>query len=676
MNNKIHGIAVCNPVDLDRDYLRFTADYAIRHKVNHYQFVGPIHNPEKGNIDGMLFYRKYARFNDEKNADYVNFCVDVVNEICEKLSPAGVKTYMWHHELEVPEDFKAVYPEILNSYGDVEITHPLIKDFLENKIQDFFAAYPKMDGIILTLHETRIPLLKLKNQKLSKIERVKYVTEVLYNACKALGKELIVRPFASIEEDYEMMTHAYEQISHDMVIMDKWTQFDWSLTLPENRFFSKINNNPLLVETDIFGEYFGLGKLPIMLKKHIRKNYTYCEKFSPVGYMSRIDRAGYDSFGDVNEVNYHIMEAYEMGTDPEVAMDEFFARRYPGCGPQVRALMEDTEDIQRHIFYLNDYYFTQGSRFPQINHSKNHFYFEMMKDEHHLVSGEWFIPKTWERGSIDALREEKQWAVTACEKSLEKLSALKDKLADADYKTLRTQFLNLYHVAKAWQKLTEVFLNYTKYFETRNPAYETALDKAMRDLLTVNDEAVAELGDAFYINALAIDQLTTRLTGDTPIPSFVADVKESFRLEKQAITALEQDKTLTDFVVCGGGFEGHKLKKEVNFSDTYIFEDGLCRIPGTNRGKKFSTVNAHGWFSYEMKVKPNAENTVAVTVKGSDGHIDFSVTVGEQLFEVRETAEDKKTFTFSVNAGDADTVRVRIDRISGNTPYIYEIKTM
>lgn len=89
---------------------------------------------------------------------------------------------MWNHELEVPEQFKEIYPEIHNEYGDVEITHPIIKDFLENKLADFFAAYPKMDGIILTL--------------------------------------------------------------------------------PENRFFSKIKNNHLLVETDIFGEYFGLGKLP------------------------------------------------------------------------------------------------------------------------------------------------------------------------------------------------------------------------------------------------------------------------------------------------------------------------------------------------------------------------------------------------------------------------------
>lgn len=672
MNNKISGIAVCNPVDMDREHLRFTADYAIRHGINHYQFVGPIHNPEKGNVDGMVFYRKYARFNGEKNAEYVNFCMDVVNETCETLSAAGVKTYMWHHELEVPEEFKTVYPEILNSYGDVEITHPLIKDFLENKIADFFAAYPKMDGLILTLHETRIPLLKLKNQKLSKVERVKYVTEILYNSCKALGKELIVRPFASIEEDYEMMALAYEQISHDMVIMDKWTQFDWSLTLPENQFFNKINNNPLLVETDIFGEYFGLGKLPIMLKKHIEKNYTYCEKFAPAGYVSRIDRECYDSFGDVNEVNYCIMEAHEKGADPDAAIDEFFAKRYPGWGTQVREIMESTEDIQRCIFYLNDYYFTQGSTFPQVNHSKNHFFFEMMREDYCLASGEWFIPRGWVRGDISALREEKQWAVAASQKALDKLKALAGKLAEDDYKTLWTQFLNLYYVAKVWQKLTEVFISYTKFFETKDSTWEQAMEQALEELAVINNEAEGALGDAFYVNA--IDKLTMKDTTTAPVESFTAEVKESFRLEKQAMFALEADKCLTDFVVCGGGFEGHKLKKEVNFSDTYIFADGLCRIPGTYRGKSFSSVNAHGWFSYEMKVKPMAENTVTVTVKGSDGRIDFALSVDDRQFEVRDTAEGKKEYTFTFTAGESDTVRVRLDRISGYTPFIYEIK--
>jgi hypothetical protein len=121
----------------------------------------------------MTYYRKYAQFNEVKDKAYVDYCLQTTNEVLDKLAAAGIKLYMWHHELELPVGFEEAYPETLNADGDIEVSHPLVKDFLENKLEDFFFAYPKMDGIVLTLHETRIPLLKLKNQKLGKIERVK-----------------------------------------------------------------------------------------------------------------------------------------------------------------------------------------------------------------------------------------------------------------------------------------------------------------------------------------------------------------------------------------------------------------------------------------------------------------------------------------------------------------------
>jgi len=675
MSKRINGISVCNPTLLDRDYLLHTAAYAIRHGVKHYQFIGPIHNPELGNVDGMVLYRKYAQFNDEKNGAYVRFCEETVNEICSMLSGAGIKTYMWHHELEVPAGFRQAYPEILNSDGDVEITHPLIKDFLENKLIDFFACYPRMDGLILTLHETRIPLLKLKHQKLDKIERVKYVTEILWNTCKKLGKELVVRPFASIEEDYEMMTSAYEQISHDMVIMDKWTQFDWSLTLPVNGFFRKIKHNPLLVETDIFGEYFGLGILPIMLRKHILKNYAYCEAFSPLGYVSRIDRAGFHAFGDVNEVNYRIMEACLDGRDADEAIDAFFATRYGEAGGLIRSLMENTEDIQRHIFNVRDYYFSEGSRFPTLNHCKNHFYFEMMKEDHHLISGEWFIPHGWERGPLSELLAEKQKAVADTQRLLEQVRKLQGKLPGDDYEALLAKFVNLYAVARIWQTLTDVFVCYTKYFELKDPHYEAALDAALQQLLTLDQETHNQLGSAFYVTKISNNPMASYTTSREPIRDFVADTQECFRLEKALHAAFEAEN-LTDFVICGGGFEGHKLCKEVNFSDTYILADGICRIPGTYRGKAFSTVNAHGWFSYELQVKPHAANILVVSASGSDGHIDFDATIGNQTYALRAHTGGKQDFRFEYEAGDECAVRVRFDRATGYTPFIYTVKVL
>jgi hypothetical protein len=614
-------------VDFDKEYLLHTANYAIEHGFTHYQFIGPIHNPVKGNIDGMVFYRKYARFNEVKNAEYVRYAIETANEVCEKLSKAGVKSYMWHHELELPTGFEESYPETLNSDGDIEVSHPIVKDFLENKIEDFFYTYPKMDGIILTLHETRIPLLKLKNQKLGKVERVKYVTQILFDTCKKLGKELIVRPFASIEEDYEMMTKAYEEISPELIIMDKWTQFDWSLTLPNNAFFNKIKKNPLMIETDIFGEYFGKGLLPIMLKEHIQEKVRYCNTFSPVGYCSRIDRNGYQPFGTVQEVNLRIMEACLKGENIDNAIDKFFNEKYGECGKQVRALMEGTEEIQKKFFYLNGYYFTELSCFPRVNHSKNHFYFEMMKEEYCIASNEWFIPKNWERGSVEDALREKEIAVTEAENRRNKLQALKGVLSNESYEELENKFENLYYTAKLWYALTKAFIAYA-----RND--EKSLLSACEELTKVDEEGKTAVIKNYYPTTIVRTEGFTE--GLDPVPLFVEEVQASFYKERETTQALKKEN-LTDFIVCGGGNEGHKLQKEVNFSDTYIFEDGVCRIPGTNRGKAWSTVNAHGWFSYEVKVKPNEENEIVIVAKGSNGRLDLSVEIdGEKITAVRK----------------------------------------
>ena len=668
MRKIIKGISTVNPVDVERDYYLFTVDYAIEHGFDHYQLIGPIHDGIKGNIDGMTYSRKYARFNNEKNAEYVDMCLEVVNEGLDKLHAAGVKTYMWHHELELPYGFNAAFPEALNSYGDIEVTHPVVKDYLENKIQDFFAAYPKMDGIILTLHETKVPLLKLKNQKLDPIGRVKYVTEILYNTCKSLGKELIVRPFASIEEDYEMMTKAYEEISRDLIIMDKWTQFDWSLCLPSNKFFAKIKNNPLFVEADIFGEFFGKGRLPLMLKDHIVSKFAYCEKFSPVGYVARIDRAGRDPFGEVNEVNLHIMHAVLNGDDVDAVIDAFFEKKYGAAGHDVREVMENTEDILKKVIYLKGYYYSQLSLFPKLNHCKNHFYFEMMKDEFTLASGEWFIPIGWERGTLDSVMEEKATAVKEAEVALEKLVALDGKLPADEYKNLYTKFKNLELVTKIWEKLTHLFYNYAKFFELGDAKYESALFECISALEALNYAGKVALGDDFY--CISGDSLAGGGRYEL-IDMFLRETMESFEAEKATAEKLDAEDLL-DYVICGGASEGHALKKEVNVSTTEVIDGELCRIPGSAM-KGWSTVNAHGWFSYALKVRPNAENTVTVDIGSPTDTLDVKVTVGDVAEELHLEGA-RHILTYKYNAGDENTVRVRFDRISANAPQIYTIK--
>lgn len=665
----IKGLSVCHPTDADKSYLLHVVQYAEKMGFNHIQICGPIHNGVKGNIDGMTAYRKYSQFDCTKDAAYIALCMDAVNAACERASRAGIKMYQWHHELDLPDGFQQAYPEILNSFGDVEVTHPKVKDFLENKIKDFFHAYPLMDGIVLTLHETKVPLLKLKDQKLGKVERVKYVTQILFETCQSLGKELIVRPFASIEEDYVLMTKAYEQISRQMPVMDKWTQFDWSLTLPNNAFFHKIQNNPLMVEADIFGEYFGRGRLPLLLKEHIAEKVAYCKAFQPMGYAARIDRAGEHPFGDVNEVNLHIFKACMDGTSVDAAVEQFYRERYGDAGNAVMELMLPTEQIQKKTFYIGGYYFSQGSLFPELNHSKNHFYFEMMRENPVIASNEWFIPRGWKNPTVEEMVSEKDSAVAMAERAYEKLLSLQDRLQPEDYQALLVKFTNLKLVTQIWRELLLTFAAYTRYFETEQPEHEKALHSHTEQLLKLSEEGKRLLANQFYClqKNTRVDESYDR------VAIFVKQLQEAFAAEKAQIAQCREDSPL-DFVLCGGAMEGHALQKEVNFSDTLLVDGHLCRIPGNKKGMLWSKINAHGWFSYCLQVRPNRENTVKLWLSGADGELDVRVTVGEKQDRLQDHAEGMScyTLTYPEQQGDS-SVRIRIDKISGHTPCVHSI---
>ena len=58
MRKIIKGISTLNPVDVEKEYLDLTVDYAISHGFDHYQLIGPIHDAVRGNIDGMTFSDK------------------------------------------------------------------------------------------------------------------------------------------------------------------------------------------------------------------------------------------------------------------------------------------------------------------------------------------------------------------------------------------------------------------------------------------------------------------------------------------------------------------------------------------------------------------------------------------------------------------------------------------
>ena len=214
---------------------------------------------------------------------------------------------------------------------------------------------------------------------------------------------------------------------------------------------------------------------------------------------------------------------------------------------------------------------------------------------------------------------------------------------------------------------------YNDIIKLKEKRYEQLLYGAIDKLIMYNQEGKDILGSKFY--CLFAEIAGMKSEQEDNISNFISDVKKSFEYEKRITTELERSN-LIDYVVCGGGVEGHKLQKEVNFSDTVFVGDELVRIPGNRNGLKWSFINAHGWFSYELKVKPKAKNLVKVVVGGKTDRINFKLIIGKDEHVIDMPNNGKTTIEKEYNACDEQSIRIKVDKISGHTPCVYIIETL
>ena len=144
-------------------------------------------------------------------------------------------------------------------------------------------------------------------------------------------------------------------------------------------------------------------------------------------------------------------------------------------------------------------------------------------------------------------------------------------------------------------------------------------------------------------------------------------------LEVEARRMLAKENPV-DYIVSGGFDEGHNRKSEPNFSGALTLDDGNCRTAGSERGAFWSVLKAHGWFSYDVKVNPNVENTITVRGKGHTGTFSIDIDIdgdmtrhsvtGDGILEITRTFTPKK---------DAEMVTVKIDRNSDSLPFVYTV---
>ena len=143
------------------------------------------------------------------------------------------------------------------------------------------------------------------------------------------------------------------------------------------------------------------------------------------------------------------------------------------------------------------------------------------------------------------------------------------------------------------------------------------------------------------------------------------DLRKAKNISQEQLAELQQlkqEEKLCDYVLCGSVCEGHKLQKEVNFSDTLLVDGKQCRIPGNKASLRWSRINAHGWFSYEIKVKPEKENTISFLLGSATDFLSIQIIIGNKTHVIKENISGLKEYTFPYLADETGKVRIRIGK--------------
>ncbi|MBU0478260.1 hypothetical protein KKC91_06805 [bacterium] len=594
----VRGLAILNPVPIEKNYALRYLDYMHENGLNHLQIHGDIHTLRRANIDGVIRYKKYPKYDKYKDSRYLGYVIPALQEITRYGRKLNINTYLWHHELEIPRKFLHDHKELLNKHGEVRLEHPLVSDFIINKHTDFFNTYPDISGTVITFLETSIPVLSLKYQELKPVERVIHILKILIKMHKKYNKELIIRPFASSHSATDQLVEAIKPFRKDITVMTKWCRGDWHFGLPVNPSIKKLSQLPLIIEGEVHGEYFGKGELPLVYPHYLKKMISDVSRYKIQGFVIRVDREGYvvrenkpealNRFVGVNLIkNPH---ASLISLEREYAENKLnipvgdFAR-----------LIRDSERVLRETLYIDNNHWNHGGRFFTLYYLINRYIPNVFTGEK-IRSDEWFI------------FDKKNSPVKTVKNRMKENIELSENCMDFVKKNIPSyaeEYEMMHNAAKAWYYMFNLLDEYTANIRKKK-TYD--LNKWCRKLLDISRKFDKKYGKNHYFRRFGDSMGNRPARGKSVIERFVDDIMQYYKLEKKMRRKLNRDNRIIDYILCGSFLEGHLLSKETSYSFPLIYRNRFIRVAGSKppllaRATEDQSELNQGWFSYILDTR-------------------------------------------------------------------------
>lgn len=477
-------------MDYDMDHLRSVIEQAPSFGVNHLQFSHQ-----------LAMYAEEVAADSQRQKD--------TNELIARAHEKNIETYIWTHEMQqVPARFFRG--------GKVNLDDEATWQWLEDRYRTLFRVLPEIDGVILTLTETRYRMDDDNeiHSSLLPAERLAKAINTIYKVCQEFRKGLYVRTFTWVPKSLTWMVEAIRQTPDDVRVMSKEAWGDWFQYSPYNPFIGVVGNHPQIMEFDLWGEYAGNSHLPWCYPDYMKDRLRDGLKKGIVGAVGRVHNLGRvpreyhgASFSAPSEFNIYTLS--RLLDNPETEVEEIWqqwsSERFGGrAAPYVISALKRTNDIVQKTFFLSGFVFL-SDRHPTFVKAETREHigfgvrFHSQWNPALRLLGERLLHPTEE--TVIRVSHEKDEAFSLCQKSLSDLEKARAFLNELDYAALKRGFERALMITRVWRALSGIIVRY-RWMRSANlqgPRRDLAQDGM--EICRLADEIEREYGSGFPLVA-------------------------------------------------------------------------------------------------------------------------------------------------------------------------------
>lgn len=291
--------------------------------------------------------------------------------LCEKCHDLNLDAYFWTHEINgffqefVIGGRYGFYGQLAEGKIDLS-SRSGYWDTLYEKFDVFFRRQPGVDGLVLTLNESQVPVFRDEciTSDLSPEERVARIGQTVQAACKAHDKRLILRTFCYHPDEAARIRDGVRRIGSDLTVMIKCVSHDWQTFFPHDPLIVALSDFPRVIEFDLAHEHAGGSRFPYPDTDHLVDRFSHSATQGAQGVAGRIDRFRNHAEGTLNWSNVYSFS--RLAQDPSATADalreEYAATDFGEAnGPFIAQMLRRLYAIGEKTFFISKEWGTQHS---------------------------------------------------------------------------------------------------------------------------------------------------------------------------------------------------------------------------------------------------------------------------------------------------------------------------